>query len=101
MLLKGRALGFERAPHDDATLVAALQRCAVTQVPARFYLGLQLAIPAAIELWSLGWRRGAIAMLGVGAFGVWALFKQAIEQASAADMGNPAPSVWLRAATRV
>ena len=80
---------------SDATLVAELHAFAVRHVPARFYQALQLALPAAVSLWSLGWHRSAAAMIVVGAFGVWALCEQRLDHASDADMGDPPPSAWF------
>ena len=80
---------------SDATLLAELHDVAVRHVPARFYQVLQLALPAAISLWTVGWRRSAAAMIVVGAFGVWALCEQRLDATSDADMGDPPPSRWL------
>jgi len=83
------------------TLFAGLHSLAIRSVPSRFYLGLQLAAPAAIEFWSLGWKRSAFWMVAASAFGVWALFEQKLDQSSDTEMGNPPPGVGFRVWHRV
>jgi hypothetical protein len=83
---------------DDGTLPAALRALSLTQLPARFYLVLQLAVPMAFQFWSWGWRRAAASMVLVSAFGVWALCVQRLDQSSGSDaaMSNPAPGRGFR-----
>lgn len=84
------------APSDaGATLVVELRDIAIRHVPARFYQLLQLALPAAISLWSFGWHRSAASMIVAGAFGVWALCEQRLDATSDADMGDPPPGRWF------
>ncbi|MEO8624545.1 MAG: hypothetical protein ABI625_25915 [bacterium] len=83
------------------TLFAGLHSLAIQNVPSRFYLGLQLAAPAAIQLWSWGWKRSALWMVAASAFGVWALFEQKRDQASDTEMGNPPPGLAFRFGHRV
>lgn len=85
---------------SDATLVAELHAFAIRHVPARFYQALQLALPAAVSLSSLGWHRSAALMIAVSAFGVWALGEQRLEQAGDADMGDPPPGAWFHVVHR-
>lgn len=83
------------------TLFAGLHAVAIRSIPSRYYLCLQLATPAAIQLWSWGWKRSALWMMAASAFGVWALFEQKLDQASETEMGNPAPSRAFRLGHRV
>ena len=88
------------SPPPDGTLVAALHTFAIRHVPARFYIALQLAAPAAIQCWAWGWRRAAASMVLVSAFGVWALCEQKLEQVGDTDMGNPKPGILFRMVQR-
>lgn len=84
-------------PHDDEkTLSAALHSLALSQLPSRFYLSLQLALPAAVQFWASGWFRSAACMVVASAFGIWALSEQALDQGGETTMGNGAPSRLLR-----
>ena len=83
-----------------ATLFAGLHTLAIRHVPARLYLGLQLAAPAAVQLWMLGWNRSALWMAAASLFGIWALFEQKLDEAGDTEMGNPAPGVAFRIAHR-
>ena len=83
------------------TLFAGLHAVAIRQVPARFYLVMQLAAPAALQLWSMGWTRSALWMVVASAFGVWALLEQTLDQVGETQMGNPAPGVAIRVGHRV
>lgn len=79
---------------DEATLPAALHSLALAQLPSRFYLGLQLALPAAVQFWAWGWPRTAGWMVVASAFGIWALGEQALDQGGDEMMGNGKPG-WL------
>jgi hypothetical protein len=83
---------------DDGTLPAALRSLSLTQLPSRFYLVLQVAVPMAFQFGSWGWRRAAASMVVVSAFGVWALCEQRIDQSRGSDeaMSNPAPGALFR-----
>ena len=80
------------------TLFEGLHTVAIRHVPARLYLGLQFAAPAAVQLWTLGWKRGALSMATASLFGIWALFEQKLDQAGDTEMGDPAPSAAFRIA---
>ena len=91
-------------PADDAggpTLFAGLHAIAIRHVPARFYLMMQLAAPAGVQLWAMGWRRTALWLGVASVFGLWALLEQRADHASESDMGNPAPGLAFRVAHRV
>lgn len=92
-LLRGR---IPVNAQDDGTLPAAIRALSVTQLPARFYLVLQLAVPMAFQFWSWGWHRAAALMILVSAFGVWALCEQRLGQSGDAMMTDPAPGRGLR-----
>jgi len=68
----------ESPREPEPTLATMLHGVALAQMPARFYQGLQLAIPAAVHLWSIGARRTALWFAVVSAFGIWSLCQQAI-----------------------
>ena len=94
-------VAHDRAPLEtDGTLVAGLHAFAIGHVPARFYLALQLAAPAAAQCWAWGWRRSAASMVLVSAFGVWALCEQILAHVGDTDMGNPKPGLGFRFAHR-
>lgn len=86
---------------EEGTLAAGLRTLALTQVPPRFYLALQLALPASVQLVMWGWTRTAIALVAVSAFGIWALFEQHQRQSRDDDMANPAPGILFRVAQRI
>ena len=86
---------------DGPTLFAGLHAVAIRQVPERFYLLMQLAAPAALQLWWWGWKRSALWMVVASAFGVWALLEQRLDQAGETEMGNPAPGIAFRVSHRV
>ena len=67
---------FSQFVATEPTLSNTLRAVAEAHFPSQFYQVLQLAIPTAFELWSLGWYRSAAAMCAVSAFGVWALCEQ-------------------------
>ncbi len=85
------------APRDEATLSAALHSLALSHLPSQFYLGLQLALPAAVQFWAWGWHRSAGCMVVASAFGIWALGEQALDQAGDTTMGNGPPGRLARA----
>lgn len=81
---------------DDATLSSALHSLALSQLPSRFYLSLQLALPAAAQAWVWGWPRIAAVLVVASAFGIWALSEQSLEQGGDESMGNGQPTRVLR-----
>jgi len=72
-----------RAPGADLTLDELLHSAAYTGLPTQFYQLLQLAIPLAAELWSIGWHQSAGGMALVRLYGMWALFAKRIDEAEA------------------
>src|SRR5262245_56933103 len=63
---------------SELTLPELLKRVAYAEVPARFYIVLQVCVPFAVQFWAWGWHRTA-GWLGVASeFGVWALAQQRI-----------------------
>ena len=80
-----------RAPRADPTLDELLHSVAYTRLPAQFYQLLQLALPAAAELWSYGWYRSAGWMVVVSLYGIWALCAKRLDEA---EMERH-PSPWL------
>jgi hypothetical protein len=81
-----------RAPGADLTLDELLHSVAYTRLPSQFYLLLQLALPAAAELWSYGWRQSAGWMVLVSLYGIWALCAKRIDEADPDERLSP----WLR-----
>jgi hypothetical protein len=80
------------APRTEATLNELLHSVAYTRLPTQFYQLLQLAIPAAAELWSYGWRQSAGWMVVVSLYGIWALCAKRMDEASPEERLSP----WLR-----
>lgn len=76
----------------EPTLDELLHSVAYTRLPAQFYQLLQLAIPAAAELWTLGWYRSAGWMALVSCFGLWALCAKRLDEAQSIK----GPPAWLR-----
>ena len=68
----------ESPREPEPTLATMLHGVAMAQMPARFYQGLQLAVPAAVHFWNIGARRTALWLAVVSAFGIWSLCQQAI-----------------------
>jgi len=66
----------ESPREPEPTLAAMLHGVAMAQMPARFYQGLQLAVPAAVHFWNIGARRTALWLAVVSAFGIWSLCQQ-------------------------
>ncbi len=80
-----------RAPRADPTLDELLHSVAYTRLPSQFYQVLQLALPAAAELWSLGWHRSAGWMIVVSLYGIWALCAKRLDEMET----DRRPSPWL------
>lgn len=79
-------------PGAELTLDELAHSVAYTRLPTEFYQLLQLAIPAAGELWSTGWHRSAGWMAVVSLYGIWALCAKRLD--AAAPEAHPSP--WLR-----
>ena len=77
-----------RENENTGTLGAELRSLALAHLPSRFYLALQLALPAAVQFWARGWTRTAACMVVASAFGIWALGEQALNESGDAMMGN-------------
>lgn len=79
---------------SELTLPELLKRVAYAEVPARFYVVLQVCVPFAVQFWTWGWHRTA-GWLGVASvFGVWALAQQRI--IGYADDGATHPPAFSR-----
>jgi hypothetical protein len=78
-----------RAPGGDLTLDELLHSVAYTRLPAQFYQMLQLALPAAAELWSYGWHRSAGWMVVVSLYGIWALCAKRLDEAEIEKRPSP------------
>lgn len=94
----------ESPREPEPTLGAMLHGVAMAQMPARFYQGLQLAVPAAVHFWNIGARRTALWLAAVSAFGIWSLCQQALTRrefwSADTDGGSRLPTFATRA-TRV
>jgi hypothetical protein len=77
---------------DDPTLNELLHSAAYTGLPTQFYQLLQLAIPLAAELWSVGWHQAAGWMALISLYGMWALCAKRIDEAEPEERLSP----WLR-----
>lgn len=84
-------------PGAELTLDELAHSVAYTRLPTQFYQLLQLAIPAAGELWSAGWHRSAGWMAVVSLYGIWALCAKRLDAATP----ETHPSPWLRVARSV
>jgi hypothetical protein len=73
----------------DLTLDELLHSVAYTKLPTQFYGLLQLAIPAAAELWHYGWYRSAGWMVVVSLYGIWALCAKRIDEAEPDERVSP------------
>jgi len=81
-----------RAPGAELTLDELLHSAAYTGMPTQFYQLLQLAIPLAAELWSIGWHQSAGWMALISLYGLWALCAKRIDEAEP----EARVSRWLR-----
>jgi hypothetical protein len=82
--------------HDEPTLITGLRAVAHAELPARFYLVLQLSLPWIYQFWIWGCPRLAAWMLAVSAFGAWALCEQRREDTTVATRAR----AWLAGARR-
>jgi hypothetical protein len=73
----------------DLTLDELLHSVAYTKLPTQFYGLLQLAIPAAAELWHYGWYRSAGWMVVASLYGIWALCAKRIDEAEPDEHVSP------------
>jgi hypothetical protein len=85
------------APGADLTLDELLHSVAYTRLPTQFYQLLQLAIPLAAELWSIGWRQSAGWAALVSLYGIWALCAKRIDESEPEARLSP----WLHVGRRV
>jgi len=81
------------APGAELTLGELLHSVAYTRLPTQFYALLQLAIPAAAELWSIGMYRSAGWMTLASLYGIWALSAKRLDE----TYTEAPPPAWLRA----
>jgi hypothetical protein len=75
-----RSSDITPATLDRLSLPYALRALAVREVPASFYLLVQLALPLAVQSWSAGLVRVTGGLVGLSAFGIWALCEQRLER---------------------
>ncbi|MES2179706.1 MAG: hypothetical protein V4550_17740 [Gemmatimonadota bacterium] len=93
--MRARVTRYDEAS-EGPTLFAGLHSIAIRQVPARFYLLMQVAAPAGLQLWAWGWHRSALALAVVSTFGLWALFEKKLDETSETGMGSPPPGLAFR-----
>jgi hypothetical protein len=91
MLQRNPDTTVDQARTNDVTLDELLHSAAYTGLPTQFYQLLQLAIPLAAELWSVGWHQWAGWMALVSLYGAWALCAKRIDEAETDDRLSP----WL------
>ena len=80
--------GTTADPHEP-TLAAELHSLAHGHLAGRFYQGLELAVPLAIQCAVWGWWRTAGWLLVVSAFGAWGICDQQLEQLDAQATRSP------------
>ncbi len=88
------------AAPDAASLPHALRTIAVREVPASFYLVVQLATPLAAWTWGIGLHRFTGWLVAASAFGAWALCEQRLAREDFWHLQGFDSARWLVAALR-